>query len=235
MRMNQPPLGASREDAKTPPPHPRPSGNGTAPRLRELPHSVSTSAVGHSISRFFRRLSPFPFAGVPVVASDAALDHFVAPAVACDDESGQVATAETKRAERCHDDELQQVTHCSLDIGHNAPGLVAAQELARRSPAHLIRAAITARVTDATISAAPPQKSPQIRKIFCVTVIAPSPGHVLRALPTWPDGLVLDIHVDLDPRLRREGEAGLLHEAKPPIRCRDSTSLTDLSRNSGGF
>jgi hypothetical protein len=23
----------------------------------------------------------------------------------------------------------------------------------------------------------------------------------LRALPTWPDGLVLDVHVDLDPRL----------------------------------
>jgi hypothetical protein len=23
----------------------------------------------------------------------------------------------------------------------------------------------------------------------------------LRALPAWPDGLVLDIHVDLDPRL----------------------------------
>jgi divalent metal cation (Fe/Co/Zn/Cd) transporter len=23
----------------------------------------------------------------------------------------------------------------------------------------------------------------------------------LRAVPTWPDGLVLDIHVDLDPRL----------------------------------
>ena len=23
----------------------------------------------------------------------------------------------------------------------------------------------------------------------------------LRALPTWPDGLVLDIRVDLDPRL----------------------------------
>jgi len=23
----------------------------------------------------------------------------------------------------------------------------------------------------------------------------------LRALPTWPDGLVLDIHVDLDPRM----------------------------------
>jgi hypothetical protein len=24
----------------------------------------------------------------------------------------------------------------------------------------------------------------------------------LRALTTWPEGLVLDIHVDLDPRLR---------------------------------
>jgi len=23
----------------------------------------------------------------------------------------------------------------------------------------------------------------------------------LRALPTWPDGLVLNIHIDLDPRL----------------------------------
>jgi hypothetical protein len=23
----------------------------------------------------------------------------------------------------------------------------------------------------------------------------------LRALPTWPDGMVLNIHVDLDPRL----------------------------------
>jgi hypothetical protein len=23
----------------------------------------------------------------------------------------------------------------------------------------------------------------------------------LRALPTWPDGLVLDIHVSLDPRM----------------------------------
>jgi hypothetical protein len=33
----------------------------------------------------------------------------------------------------------------------------------------------------------------------------------LRALPTWPDGLVLDIHVDLDPRIeRREGGAGIL-------------------------
>ena len=23
----------------------------------------------------------------------------------------------------------------------------------------------------------------------------------LRALPTWPEGLVLDVHIDLDPRL----------------------------------
>src|ERR1700720_1345241 len=68
---------------------------------------------GHSISRFFRRLAPFPFAGLPVVASNAALDHFVPPAVACDDEGGQVATAEAKRAKARYDDELQRLTHCS--------------------------------------------------------------------------------------------------------------------------
>jgi hypothetical protein len=33
----------------------------------------------------------------------------------------------------------------------------------------------------------------------------------LRALPTWPDGLVLDIHVDLDPSIeRRKSGAGIL-------------------------
>jgi len=33
----------------------------------------------------------------------------------------------------------------------------------------------------------------------------------LRALSTWPDGLVLSIHVDLDPPIeRREGGAGIL-------------------------
>src|SRR6516225_7628545 len=48
--------------------------------------------------------------GLPAVAGDAALDHFVAPAVA-DDEAGQVATAETKPAKGDHDDELQQLTH----------------------------------------------------------------------------------------------------------------------------
>jgi len=42
--------------------------------------------------------------GLPAVAGDAALDHFVAPAVACDDEAGQVATAETKLAKGDHDD-----------------------------------------------------------------------------------------------------------------------------------
>jgi hypothetical protein len=85
------------------------------------------AAVGHSISRFFRRLSPFPFAGLPVVTGDTALDHFVAPAVACDDKGDQVATAEAKRAERCHDDELQQLTHCNklpLDIRRNSPRLI---------------------------------------------------------------------------------------------------------------
>ena len=47
----------------------------------------------HSISRFFRRLTPFPFAGVPVVAGDAALDHFVAPLIARHDEGSEVAAA----------------------------------------------------------------------------------------------------------------------------------------------
>jgi hypothetical protein len=33
----------------------------------------------------------------------------------------------------------------------------------------------------------------------------------LRTLQTWPDGLVLDIHVDLDPPIERgEGGAGVL-------------------------
>jgi hypothetical protein len=54
------------------------------------------------------RLSPFPFAGRPVVAGDAALDHFVAPLIACHDEGSEVAAAEAKRAKCNHDDELQQ-------------------------------------------------------------------------------------------------------------------------------
>src|SRR6516162_7615290 len=57
--------------------------------------------------RFLRRLSPFPFAGVPVVASDAPLDHFVAPLIARHDEGSEVAAAIAKRAERHHKDDLQ--------------------------------------------------------------------------------------------------------------------------------
>jgi hypothetical protein len=56
------------------------------------------AACGHSISRIFRRLSPFPFAGLPVVAGDTALDHFVTPLVACRDKGGEVAAAEAKSA-----------------------------------------------------------------------------------------------------------------------------------------
>ena len=57
--------------------------------------------------RFFRRLSPFPFAGLLVVASHTALDHFVAKPIACRNERGEVAAAEAKRAERHHNGNLQ--------------------------------------------------------------------------------------------------------------------------------
>jgi hypothetical protein len=72
------------------------------------------AAGGHSISRFFRRFSPFPFAGLPVVAGDTALDHFVAPFVAYHDERGEITAAKAKRAKSYHDDELQQLTHHSV-------------------------------------------------------------------------------------------------------------------------
>jgi hypothetical protein len=70
---------------------------------------------GCSKSGFFRRLSPFPFAGLPVVAGDAALDHFVTPLIARDDERSEVAAAEAKRAERHHNDDLQQ------QLAHDRP------------------------------------------------------------------------------------------------------------------
>jgi hypothetical protein len=76
------------------------------PRRRE-------AADGQSISRFFRLLSPFPFAGLPVVARDVALDHFVAPFVACHNERGEIAAAKAKRAKARHNDELQRFTHRS--------------------------------------------------------------------------------------------------------------------------
>ena len=66
---------------------------------------------GHSISRFLRRLAPFPFPGRPVVAGDTALDHFVAPPIACHDERGETAAAKTENAKGYHDDELQKLTH----------------------------------------------------------------------------------------------------------------------------
>ena len=59
-----------------------------------------------------RRLSPFPFAGLPVVASDTALDHFVAPLIARHDEGSEVAAAEAKGAESHHNENLQrQLVH----------------------------------------------------------------------------------------------------------------------------
>ena len=51
---------------------------------------------------------PFPDAGLPVVAGDTALDHFVAPMVACDDEAGEVAAAEAKCPERNHNENLEK-------------------------------------------------------------------------------------------------------------------------------
>jgi hypothetical protein len=65
----------------------------------------------------FRRLSPFPFAALPVVASDPAFDHFVSPFVACDDERGEKAATKAKRAKGEHDDELQELTHCVAQGG----------------------------------------------------------------------------------------------------------------------
>jgi hypothetical protein len=62
--------------------------------------------------RFLWRLTPFPFAGLLIVASETALDHFVAIFVACYNEGNEIAAAKANRAERHHDDELQQlITH----------------------------------------------------------------------------------------------------------------------------
>jgi hypothetical protein len=68
------------------------------------------------------RLSPLPFASLPVVASGAALDHLVAPLIARHDEGSKIATAEANRAERDHDDDLrQQLAHdLTPDINRKA-------------------------------------------------------------------------------------------------------------------
>jgi hypothetical protein len=63
--------------------------------------------VGISIFRLWR-LSPFPFAGLPVIAGDTALDHFIAPLIARHNERGEIATAKAKRAKSYHDDDLQE-------------------------------------------------------------------------------------------------------------------------------
>jgi len=75
--------------------------------------TTAEAAGGHSICRF-RWLSPIPFAGLPAVAGDPALYHFVAPMVACDNEGSQVFTAEAKRTERRDDNQLQQLIHREL-------------------------------------------------------------------------------------------------------------------------
>ena len=80
-------------------------------------------------------LSPFPFAGVPVVAGETALDHFVAPAVARDDGGCQVPDAKAKRAKRHHNDDLQpQLAHdASFRAFSTAPGSLAIFAAIRRA------------------------------------------------------------------------------------------------------
>ena len=82
----------------------------------------------------FRRLSPFPFARVPVVAGDMALDHFVAPLIARHDEGSEVAAAEAKRGERHHYKDLAQ-HGCRRSI---LPQQVGELSNVRRNPSCLI-------------------------------------------------------------------------------------------------
>ena len=74
--------------------------------LHSLVFTRTNAGAGHSIR--FWRLAPFPFAGLPIVASDAALDHFVAPFVARQDEANEIAAAKAKPAKGNHDNDLQQ-------------------------------------------------------------------------------------------------------------------------------
>src|SRR5262249_1130867 len=69
---------------------------------------------------------PFPEARLRVVAGDTMLNHF-APAVACDDEAGQITTAEAKGAESRHDNELQQ------QLAHRSSGSLAMFAAIRRT------------------------------------------------------------------------------------------------------
>src|SRR5215469_6470731 len=83
---------------------------------------VALEQIGVTCDRifrfFFRRFSPFPFAGLLVVASEAALDHFFAVSIARHDECKKAATAEAKHAERYHNDGLQRQLAHDRPNGH---------------------------------------------------------------------------------------------------------------------
>jgi hypothetical protein len=74
--------------------------------IRRDPPRLGSSHVPRP--RFLRRLSPFPFAGLLIVSSDTALDHFVAVFVASHDECDEIAAAKAKCAERDYNENLQQ-------------------------------------------------------------------------------------------------------------------------------
>ncbi len=57
------------------------------------------------------RLSPFPLAGLPVIAGHTTLNHFIPPVIARHDQGSEVAAAEAKRAKRNHNENLQQLAH----------------------------------------------------------------------------------------------------------------------------
>jgi hypothetical protein len=64
------------------------------------------------LSSRFRRLFPFPFAGLRVVTGGTAFDHLVAESDARHDERGEIATAKAECAEGKNDDKFQQrLTH----------------------------------------------------------------------------------------------------------------------------
>src|SRR5262249_1918723 len=77
--------------------------------LAHIPRQTrAAGSGGRSISSFFWRLSPFPFAGLPVVASRPALGHFVAEQISRHKEAREVAAGEAERAKCYVDGDLQQ-------------------------------------------------------------------------------------------------------------------------------
>jgi hypothetical protein len=73
--------------------------------------AIRRASLHFPCPRFLWRLSPFPFAGLLIVAGDTALNHFVTPFVARHDKCSENTATKAKRAERHDDDELQQLTH----------------------------------------------------------------------------------------------------------------------------